>query len=104
VVSRWKLERPDQRQLIRPSINAAGLHHLDSDKPNVYRHHLPVAINDKPVLALIDSGNSWQSAISEDFFLSLGFTETDITPLKQQSLTTAKEGQTWTSSANARSK
>jgi hypothetical protein len=92
VVGCGKLERPDQRLLIRPSINAAGLHHIDSDKPNVYRHHLPVAINDKPVLALIDSGNSWRSAISEDFFLSLGFTEKDITPLKQQSLTTAKEG------------
>ncbi len=86
-----KLQRPAHLLLIRPSINAAGLHHVDTDKPNVYRHHLPVAINDKPVLALIDSGNSWRSAISEDFFLSLGFTNEDITPLKQQSLTTAKE-------------
>jgi hypothetical protein len=43
VVGCGKLERPDHHLLIRPSINAAGLHH-------------------------IDSGNSWRSAISEDFF------------------------------------
>jgi hypothetical protein len=78
--------------LIRPSINAAGLPHSDTDQPNVYRHHLQVAVNGKAVLALIDSGNSWRSAISEDFFFSLGFEATDITPIRQQSLTTAKQG------------
>jgi hypothetical protein len=33
-----------------------------------------------------------RSAISKDFFFSLGFEATDITPIRQQSLTTAKEG------------
>jgi hypothetical protein len=92
IVGLGKLERPDQSHLIRPSINAAGLYNRDTDQPNVYRHHLQVAVNGKTVLALIDSGNSWRSAISEDFFFSLGFTATDITPSRQQSLTTAKEG------------
>jgi hypothetical protein len=51
-----------------------------------------VAINGRAVLALIDSRNSWRSAISEDFFFSMGFDKSDINPIAQRSHTRAKEG------------
>ena len=41
---------------------------------------------------MIDSGNTWRSALSKGFFLSLGFTEADIRPVSVKKLGTAKEG------------
>lgn len=44
----------------------------------------------------MDSGNTWRSAISTDFFLKLGYSLNDILPITQSSLNTAKEGDSLT--------
>ena len=54
---------------------------------------MPIIVDDhRHVAALLDSGNVWRSAISKEFFLSLGYSLDDIRPLKTKTLGTAKEG------------
>ena len=56
---------------------------------NKYKKYLPVTINDFPVRALLDSGNTLCSAISLDFYLSIGFTRSQIRPYTRTTVGTA---------------
>ena len=52
-----------------------------------------MTINGTTCYALLDSGNIWRSAISYDFFTSLGLGMNDIKRLKNMSVGTAKQGE-----------
>ena len=52
---------------------------------------LAININGTPVMAIPDSGNSWVSAVSKDFYLKLGLELKDIEPMKTTRVGTANE-------------
>ena len=61
------------------------------------RQYLPVRVRGMECHALIDSGNTWRSVISEKFMRELGLNGTDLQPLKGSDsdtvITTAKKGE-----------
>ena len=59
---------------------------------NRFCRYLPVIVNNTACSALLDSGNTYRSAISLDFFKKLGFSEADLEPLPQTSVATALTG------------
>ena len=59
-----------------------------------YCKFLPITIRNAATTALIDSGNLWRNAISEDFFRFLGLTKEDLKPIAQEQVGTAKKSAT----------
>ncbi len=59
-----------------------------------YCKFLPITIRNVATTALIDSGNLWRNAISEDFFRFLGLTKKDLRPIDQERVGTAKKSAT----------
>jgi hypothetical protein len=58
-----------------------------------YHRYLPIKVNGRRAAALVDSGNIWRSAISRQFFESLGLTTgQDLVPMKVKTIGTAKKG------------
>ena len=58
----------------------------------LYGSYVHTQVNGRNVLALIDSGNLWRSAISEEFAARLGIDCSDLRRLEIDSISTAKEG------------
>ena len=57
-----------------------------------YKHLIPVTIRDQVVKAMIDSGNLWRNAMSEELMLQLGLSHKDLRPIQGfQTIGTAKE-------------
>ena len=77
-----------------PSTEPLLLGRLSDQKENavLYGSYVHTSINGRNVLALVDSGNLWRSAISEDFALRLGIGTDEIRSLDTKSISTAKEG------------
>ena len=57
------------------------------------KQYLPVRVNGVECRALVDSGNTWRTAISYQFLKALGLDETDLQPMKDApNISTAKKG------------
>ena len=56
-----------------------------------YCKYIPVKVGKVTCAALVDSGNIWRTAISGDFFRSLGFGPNDLRPIPLKELGTAKK-------------
>ena len=65
----------------------------DSRAIKLQAHYVPVNIQGCSELALLDTGNTYRSAISEEFFWLLGFGPQDLRPLRV-SVQTAQAGST----------
>lgn len=71
---------------MKPSFLAA----MTEKHSSSYCKYLPITINDVSCSALLDSGNVWRSAISQDFLHKLGLNVTHLRPLPNLRITTAK--------------
>ncbi len=62
-----------------------------NDQKRQFNHFLPVKIGKYECAALLDSGNIWRSAISEEFAKCLGITEAKAIHLAPQVITAKKD-------------
>ena len=64
--------------------------HLASIKPDDYHSYVSCTLGNRPCRALVDSGNLFRNVISENFFLSLGFTQKDLNPMQVATIASAR--------------
>ncbi len=60
-------------------------------RPSVCGGYVSVVVNNKPSLALIDSGNLWRTIISEKMMNKLQLNKEELRPLSITALSTSKE-------------
>ena len=70
------------------------LNAVSSPPANLYCKFALVSIRNKSGVALIDSGNTWRSVISEDFANTLGFSSCNLKPIPITTVGTAKHNST----------
>ena len=66
------------------------LNAVSSPPANLYCKFALVSIRNKSGVALIDSGNTWRTVISEDFANTLGFSIHNLKPIPITTVGTAK--------------
>ena len=70
------------------------LNAVSSPPANLYCKFALVSIRNKSGVALIDSGNTWRTVISEDFANTLGFSSYNLKPIPITTVGTAKHNST----------